>query len=149
MVSSRALDNQKRLTARLGICGGQSFLSCLLSMYCMTFSVTSIEPWITVTINVSNARVSSNVIGHPPFAFGSGKIAFQKSSFPWSRSIPRNECADGLRKLDHLFAGSALLFFNSNYSISQALTKSNDLRKRREAFVEILQNSFLFHFLPL
>ena len=49
-------------------CGGQSFLFCLLSIYWNHFKVTSTVSETPVTISVAKAKVSSSVIGHPPFA---------------------------------------------------------------------------------
>lgn len=79
MVSFRTLCNQKRLTERVGRRWRSIFLLCLLSMYCKNFNVTSIVSYATVTVNVSRARISSRVIGHPPFAAQApGRFAFSK-----------------------------------------------------------------------
>ena len=78
MVSFRTLCNQKRLTERVGR-RWRSIFFVMLALNVLQKLQRNIVSYATVTVNVSRARISSRVIGHPPFAAQApGRFAFSK-----------------------------------------------------------------------
>ena len=119
-VSSRTLLINKKIDyTSLEGCGDQSFLFCLLSMYCKTFNVMSMVWWIVTPTNVSSAITSSIVIGHPPFADRlRGDCFLQKSPSPEPVSFHGMVQHAGMGAWPPINAGSTLPPFSGIASVS-------------------------------